>query len=113
MIVPIAPSSMYWWLLSREKPDGEFVMLLVDSVGVWSDERASNVDSELHFTSLELRIGERWHQLVPALPPPPAVEGGRVLCFNLLLTFLLLFSASPLDGVDEGRGRVCEPLVKT
>ena len=39
----IVPSSMYWWwLLSREKPDREFVMLLIDSVGVWSDERASN-----------------------------------------------------------------------
>ena len=74
-------------------------MLVVDSVGVWSDDRASSCDSELHFASLELSIGERWMAYVPA-----ELLGGRVFRFNVLLAclFLLLPSvATPLPaGVD-------------
>ena len=82
-------------------------MLLVDSVGVWSDERASNCDSELHLASLELSIGERWMAYVPLV-----LFGGRVFRFNLLLAclFLLLPLATPLPaGVDDCEGSVSDP----
>lgn len=77
-------------------------MLLVDSVGVWSEESASNCDSELHLTSRELSIGERWCEYVPALP------GGNVLCFNLDFGCLLLLSATCLFGVEVVCGSVWE-----
>lgn len=77
-------------------------MLLVDSVGVWSEERASNCDSELHLISRDVSIGERCCEYVPALP------GGKVLCFNFDLVFLLLLSAKCLFGVRVVWGSVWE-----
>ena len=76
-------------------------MLLVDSVGVWSDERASNCDSELHLVSRDESIGERRCEYVPALP------GGKVLCLNLdLQACLLLSSTMCLFGVKVECGSV-------
>ena len=106
MVHITVPSSTYWWwwLLSNENPDGEFVMLLVDSVGVWSDEMTSNWVSELHLISRELSIGERWWAYVPEL------LAGVVFRFNLPLACLLFLSAVLWGGLTDEAGRVYDPL---
>ena len=70
-----------WLLLSREKPEGDDVMLLMDSVGVWSEERSSSCDSEWLCWSLELRMGDRWWEYVPVLD---ILEGRRAWPFSLV-----------------------------
>lgn len=74
------PSSDLKLLSSHEEPETEIVILVVDCVGVWSEDMPSSWVSDRKAGCFEFSIGERWGEKVP-----PEVAEGMRFNFHFLL----------------------------